>query len=76
MCDVVTLVNWRFFRCNDEFDTEITALAVSAMPSLLRNISALPSGVLSCLFTTLLETTKVCDFLTFFYYSGIKHPYY
>jgi len=48
-----------FFRCNADCAREITALAISAVPSLMTNLSSLPTGLLNTLLTTLLETTKV-----------------
>jgi len=54
-----TLLKWRIFRYNDGCAPGITALAVSAVPSLMKNINSLPAGFLNTLFTTLLEATKV-----------------
>jgi len=52
------------FRYNDDCAPGITALAVSAVPSLMRDINSLPVGLLNTLLTTLFETTKVRYFLT------------
>jgi len=49
-----------YCRCNDGCSDEITALAASVTPSLMRNIVSLPTEFLRSLLMTLLDTTKVC----------------
>jgi len=66
--DVQFLTLWLFggfFRCNDDCTREITALAVSAVPSLMKNVISFPTGLLNTLLTSLLETTKVHVYHTF-----------
>ena len=58
-CDYIWWFSSLFFRYNDDCARGITTLAASAVPSLMKNISSLPTGLLNTLLTTLLETSKV-----------------
>jgi len=60
-CDV-------FFRHNSSCANEITALAVTAVPSLMAHTDALPPDLLSTLLTSLLEVSKVHVRRTYTFY--------
>lgn len=61
MCEVWQQCVCCIFRHNGDCAHEITALAISAVPSLITCVNSLPAGILNTLLTTLLETTKVLD---------------
>jgi len=56
-----------FFRCNGDCEREITAFALSAVPSLIANVMSLPSDFLETLLMILLEKTKACVHRTCLY---------